>query len=78
MGNTLEEDYEDFIQIQGLKEQIDVSRVCEELEINEEELFNFVNDRVTKLEEQGFNAQSVGEYIGTVFLFAYWLRGGRG
>ena len=75
MGNTLEEDYRDFIQIQDLKEQIDLPKVAAELQINEEELFDFINERVMKLENQGFNAQNVGESLGTVFLFAYWLRG---
>ncbi len=75
MGNTLEEDYLDFIQIQGLKSQIDVTKVAAELGVNEEELFEFVNQRVTKLEELGLNAQNVGEYLGTLFLFGYWLRG---
>ena len=75
MEHTLEDDYRDFIQIQGLKEQIDVAKVTGELGLNEEELFDFVNQRVMKLEEQGFNAQNVGEYLGTIFLFAYWLRG---
>ncbi len=78
MGHTLEEDYLDFIQIQGLKEQVDVSKAAAELEMNEEELFEFINERVVKLEEQGFNAQNVGEYLGTVLLFGYWLRGVRG
>lgn len=75
MGNTLEEDYLDFIQIQGLKGQIDVAKVAAELAMNEEQLFEFVNERVAKLEEQGFNAQNVGEYLGTLLLFGYWLRG---
>ena len=77
MGNTLEEDYLDFIQIQGLKGQIDLPKVAAELEVNEEELFNFVNDRVAKLDDQGMTAQNVGEYLGTAFLFGYWLRGVR-
>ncbi len=75
MSNKLEEDYLDFIQIQGMKGQIDISKVTAELEMNEEELFEFVNERVTKLEEQGFNSQNVGEYLGTLLLFGYWLRG---
>ena len=77
MGHTLEEDYGDFIQIQGLKSQIDISKVSVELQIDEEELFDFLNQRVTKLEEQGLKAQNVGEYLGTLFLFGYWLRGVR-
>ncbi len=77
MEHTLEEDYLDFIEIQGLKGQIDVSKVCSELTLDENELFDFINERVSRLEEQGFNAQNVGEYLGTVFLFAYWLRGVR-
>lgn len=77
MQNTLEEEYHDFIQIQGLKGQIDVQKVCAELRINEEELFEFINERVSKLEEEGFTSQNVGEYLGTSFLFAYWLRGVR-
>ena len=78
MGNMLEEDYVDFIQIQGLKGQIDVQKVSAELHIGEEELFEFINERVVKLEGEGFTAQNVGEYLGTAFLFAYWLRGVRG
>ncbi len=77
MEHSLEEDYRDFIEIQGLKGQIDVPRVCNELTLDENELFDFINERVSRLEEQGFNAQNVGEYLGTVFLFAYWLRGVR-
>ncbi len=75
MSNTLEEDYRDFIQIQGLKDQIDLPKVATELQIDEQELFEFINERVMKLEGQGLNAQSVGEYLGTAFLFGYWLRG---
>ena len=75
MGNSLEADYLDFIQIQGLKGQVDIAKTAEELEMNEEELFDFVNERVVKLEEQGFNAQNVGESLGTLFLFGVWLRG---
>ena len=41
MGNTLEEDYLDFIQIQGLKGQIDLPKVAAELEVNEEEFEYF-------------------------------------
>lgn len=78
MGNTLEDDYLDFIQIQGLKDQIDLPRVAAELQIDEEELFDFVSQRVLRLEEQGLSPQNVGEYLGTAFLFGYWLRGIRG
>ncbi len=77
MDHTLEEDYRDFLEIQGLKGQIDVSKVTVELGLKEEELFEFLNERVVKLEEQGFTAQTVGEYLGTIFLFGYWLRGVR-
>jgi len=77
MANTLEEDYADFIQIQGLKGQIDIPKVCAEFEITEDELFDFMNDRVGRLEEQGMTAQNVGEYLGTAFLFGFWLRGVR-
>lgn len=77
MQHTLEEDYHDFIEIQGLKGQIDIPKVCSELTLDENELFDFINERVSRLEEQGFNVQTVGEYLGTVFLFAYWLRGVR-
>ena len=77
MANTLEEDYVDFIQIQGLKGQIDIPRVCEEFEISEEELFEFIHGRAARLEEQGMTAQNVGEYLGTAFLFGFWLRGVR-
>lgn len=75
MGNTLEEEYLDFIQIQGLKGQIDLPKVASALEINEEELFDFINQRMAHLGEQGLNDQTVGEYLGTLFLFGYWLRG---
>ena len=78
MNNTLEEDFQDFIQIQGLKGQIDIQKVCEELQLNEDELFGFVNVRVAKLQEEKLDEQSVGEALGTIFLFAYWLRGVRG
>jgi hypothetical protein len=78
MGNSLEEDYRDFIEIQGLKEQVDVAKVTAELGLSEEELFEFLNERVVKLETQGFNAQNVGEYLGTALLFGYWLRGVHG
>ena len=74
MNHTLEEDYRDFLEIQGLKGQIDVAKVCAELGLEEEELFEFVNERVVKLEGQGFTTQNVGESLGTLFLFAYWLR----
>jgi len=77
MANTLEEDYADFIQIQGLKGQIDIPKVCAEFEITEDEFFDFINDRVGRLEEQGMTAQNVGEYLGTAFLFGFWLRGVR-
>lgn len=77
MANTLEEDYADFIQIQGLKGQIDIPKVCAEFEITEDELFGFINDRVGRLEEQGMTAQNVGETLGTAFLFGFWLRGVR-
>lgn len=75
MGNTLEEEYSDFIQIQGLKDETDIPKVAAGLEVNEEELFEFINQRVMQLEEQGLAAQNVGECLGTIFLFAYWLRG---
>ena len=78
MGNSLEEDYKDFIQIQGLKGQIDVAKVSAELGLDEEELFEFVNERVVRLEEGGLDAQKVGESLGTLFLFSYWLLGVRG
>ena len=77
MGNSLEADYADFIQIQGLKDQIDLPKLAAELEVEEEELFEFVNQRVMRLEEPGFTAQNVGESLGTLFLFGYWLRGVR-
>ena len=77
MEHGLEADYLDFIEIQGLKGQIDVAKVCSELSLDENELFEFINDRISRLQEQGFDAQNVGEYLGTVFLFAYWLRGVR-
>ena len=77
MRSSLERDYADFIQIQGLKDQIDLVKVTAELEIDEEELVEFVNERVTRLEEQGFTAQNLGESLGTLFLFGYWLRGVR-
>lgn len=77
MANTLEKDYVDFIQIQGLKGQIDIPKVCAEFEITEDELFDFIHDRVARLEEQGMTAQNVGEYLGTAFLFGFWLRGVR-
>ena len=77
MGNSLEADYADFIQIQGLKDQIDLPKLAAELEVDEEELFEFVNQQVMRLEEPGFTAQNVGESLGTLFLFGYWLRGVR-
>ena len=77
MDQTLERDYRDFLEIQGLKGQVDVSKVSGELGLDEEELFDFVNQRVIKLKEQGLTTQSVGESLGTLFLFAYWLRGVR-
>ena len=78
MSHGLEEDYRDFIEIQGLKGQIDVAKVSAELGLDEEELFEFVNERVARLEEPGLDAQKVGELMGTLFLFGYWLRGVRG
>lgn len=78
MNSRLEEDFRDFIQIQGLKDQIDVARVSAGLQLDEEELFEFVNQRVVRLQEEDFNAQKVGESLGTLFLFGYWLRGVRG
>lgn len=78
MKSPLGEEYQDFIQIQGLKSQIDVPKVAQELGIDEDELFEFVNQHVLRLEELGYNAQNVGEYLGTLFLFGYWLRGVRG
>lgn len=78
MDTSLEEDYRDFIQIQGLKGQIDVAKVSAELDLEEEELFELVNQRVVKLEKEGFETQKVGESLGTLFLFGYWLRGVRG
>lgn len=78
MSNSLEEEFRDFIQIQGLKGQIDVAKVSAELRLEEEELFDFVNQRVMRLEGEGFEAQKVGESLGTLFLFGYWLSGVRG
>jgi len=78
VNRTLEEDYDDFLEIQGLKGETDVSRVTTELGFSEEELFEFVNRRVAILQEHGINPQTVGEYLGTLFLFGYWLRGVRG
>jgi hypothetical protein len=75
LKNTLEDDYRDFIQIQGLKGQIDLPRVAGELGINEEELFDFINQRIGHLEQEEVALQMVGEYLGSIFLFAYWLRG---
>ena len=78
MSHRLEEEYRDFIQIQGLKGQVDVPRVVGELGITEQDLFEFVNQRVQNLEERGFDLQSAGEYLATCFLFGFWLRGVRG
>ena len=78
MGNSLEEDYRDFIQIQGLKGEIDVTKVSAELGVGEEELFEFVNERVVRLGEGELDPQKLGESLGTLFLFGYWLRGVRG
>lgn len=75
MTNSLEKDFLDFIQIQGLKEESDVAKVAAAFGLSEEELFEFVNERVVKLEEAGWGSQAVGEALGTVFLFGYWLRG---
>lgn len=77
MENSLEKDYRDFIQIQDLKGELDIPKLCAEFQISEEELFEFVNERVTRLEAQGFGASNVGELPGTLFLFGYWLRGVR-
>ena len=78
MANSLEEDFLDFIQIQGLKSKLDFLKVCTELHLDEAELFDFVNERIAKLEEEGLPPQKVGESLGTLFLFGYWLRGVRG
>lgn len=78
MSHTLEEDFLDFVQIQDLKGEIDISKVAAALQVDEEELFEFVNNRVMKLEEEGRSTQNVGESLGTLFLFGYWLRGVRG
>ena len=78
MSHTLEEDFLDFVQIQDLKGEIDISKVAAALQVDEEELFEFVNNRVMKLEEEGRSTQNVGESLGTFFLFGYWLRGVRG
>lgn len=75
MGNTLEEEYDDFIQIQGLKEQIDLPKVAAGLGLDEEDLFEFISQRMARLGEAELDHQTVGEYLGTVFLFGYWLRG---
>ena len=75
MHHSLEEEYRDFIQIQGLKGQIDLPRVAAELKINEEELFDFINQRIGNLDQTELSLQTAGEYLGTVFLFGYWLRG---
>ena len=78
MEHPLEDDYQDFLQIQGLKGQVDIPRAAAELGIDETELFEFVNQIVLKLRETGLDDQSVGESLGTLFLFGYWLRGVRG
>ena len=81
MDHTLEEDYRDFLEIQGMKGQVNIPRVARELQISEEELFEFVNKRLTKLDEQseqGLSLQKSGELAGTCFLFGFWLRGVRG
>lgn len=78
MIHSLEEDYRDFMQIQGLKGHIDLPKAVAELGLNEEELYEFINERVIKLESQGLTPQNAGEYLGTVLLFGYWLRGVRG
>jgi len=74
----LEADYRDFIQIQGLKDENDVARAAAALAIDEEALYEFISQRVLQLEEQGFDRQKVGEYLGTLLLFGYWLRGVKG
>ena len=74
----MEEDYRDFIQIQGLKGESDVAKAAAALEIGEEALYEFISQRVVQLEEQGFDRQKVGEYLGTLLLFGYWLRGVKG
>lgn len=78
MENSLESDYQDFIQIQNLKGENDVARVAAALELDEEVLYEFIGRRVSQLEQEGFDPQKVGEYLGTLFLFGYWLRGVRG
>lgn len=78
MENPLEADYRDFIQIQGLKDENDVARAAAALAIDEEALYEFISQRVLQLEEQGFDRQKVGEYLGTLLLFGYWLRGVKG
>ena len=57
---------------------MDIPKVAAELKMDEEELFEFVNQHVLKLQELGFEPQNVGEFLGTLFLFGYWLRGVRG
>ncbi len=74
----MEADYRDFIQIQGLKDENDVARAAAALAIDEEALYEFISQRVLQLEEQGFDRQKVGEYLGTLLLFGYWLRGVKG
>lgn len=78
MDHTLEEDYHDFLEIQGLKGSIDIPKVAAELGMDEEELFEFVNQHVARLLETGLESQNVGESLGTLFLFGFWLRGVRG
>ena len=78
MDHSLEEEYRDFLEIQGLKGQVDIPKAAQELNLSEEDLFEFINERVVKIQDQGFNAQNVGELAGSCFLFAYWLRGVRG
>ena len=77
MKNSLEGDYQDFIEIQGLKDEKDISRAAHGLQFDEQELFNFLNEHVVRLSEEGLTPQNVGELLGTIFLFAYWLRGVR-
>lgn len=78
MDHTLEEDYHDFLEIQGLKGSIDIPKVAVELGIDEAELFEFVNQHVARMMEAGLESQNVGESLGTLFLFGLWLRGVRG
>lgn len=78
MPSTLEEEFFDFIQIQGMKGHIDIPKVANELGLDEEELFQFVNQHVVRLQEAGFETQNIGESLGTLFLFGFWLRGVKG